>query len=185
MSVDVIGVLEISSIADGFKTLDTVVKEAPITVLKAEVINPGKYLIMITGDVASVEAAMDAGINAAGKSIIDHILLTNVDKQVIPAIKSCLAPPEWDAIGLLETYSVASAVEAADRSVKEADIHIVEIVTGNESGGKAILKISGAVGDVDAAMSSAVAMVSKKGQLCRDVIIPGPHSDIKGFVCGN
>lgn len=185
MNVDVIGILELSSIAEGFMTLDTVVKESPVTILKAEVINPGKYLIMITGDVASVETAMDAGINAAGKSIIDHILLTNPDCQIIPAIKSCRAPVEWDAIGLLETNSVAAAVEAADICVKEADIHIVGIVTGNEAGGKALLKISGAIGDIDTAMSSAVAVVSAKGQLCRDVILPGPHSDIKGFVCGD
>ncbi|MCK5156182.1 MAG: BMC domain-containing protein [Spirochaetales bacterium] len=185
MNVDVVGILELSSIADGFKTLDAVVKKSPITILKAELLNPGKYLIMISGDVASVEAAMDAGIIAGGKSIIDHILLSNLDKQVIPAIKSCIAPEEWDALGLLETNSVASAIEAADRSVKEADVHIVGIVTGNEAGGKAMLKLSGAIGDINTAMSSAAAMVKEKGQLCRDVIIPGPHSDIKEFVCGN
>lgn len=185
MNVDVIGVLEFSSIAEGFRTLDTVVKESPVTILKAEIINPGKYLIMLTGDVASVETAMDAGVNTAGESLIDHILLTNLDKQIIPVIKSCRAPEEWDAIGLLETNSVAASVEAADICVKEANIHIIGIVTGNEAGGKALLKISGAIGDINTAMSSAAAVVSEKGQLCRDVIIPGPHSDIKGFVCGD
>ncbi|NQT60183.1 MAG: BMC domain-containing protein [Bacteroidetes bacterium] len=185
MNVDVIGVLELSSIANGFKTLDSVVKESPVTILKAEVLNPGKYLIIITGDVASVESAMDAGIEVAGGSLIDHILLTNMDEQVIPSINSCHSPVEWDAVGFLETYSVAAAVEAADRSVKEANVHIVEIVTGNESGGKAMLKISGTIGNVDAAMSSAVTLVRDKGQLCSNVIIPRPHGDVKGFICGN
>ncbi len=185
MNIDVIGILEISSIANGFKTLDAVVKESPVTILRAEVINPGKYLIIITGDVASVESAMDAGTEAAGGTLIDHILLNNMDEQVIPSINNCHSPLEWDAIGLLESYSIAAAVEAADRSVKEANIHIVEIVTGNESGGKAMLKISGTVGDVDAAMSSAVALVRNKGQLCSNVIIPRPHGDVKGFICGN
>ncbi len=185
MNIDVIGILEISSIANGFQTLDAVVKESPITILKAEVVNPGKYLIIITGDLASVEAAMDAGIEAAGSSIIDHVLLSNMDEQVFPSINSCHVPLEWDAVGLLETYSVAAAVEAADRSVKEANIHIVEIITGNESGGKAMLKISGTVGNVEAAMSSAAALVRDKGQLCSSVIIPRPHGDVKGFICGN
>jgi len=185
MNIDVIGVLEISSIVNGFKTLDAAVKESPITILRAEVLNPGKYLIVITGDVASVESAMDAGIEAAGGTLIDHILLSNIDDKIIPSINSCHSPLEWDAVGLLETYSVASAVEAADRSIKEANIHIVEIVTGNESGGKAVLKICGTVGDVDAAMSAAVDLVRNKGQLCSNVIIPRPHGDIKGFICGN
>ena len=140
---------------------------------------------MITGDVASVESAMDIGISVAGTSLIDQILLNNLDKQVIPAIESCIAPEEWDSIGLLETKSVVSAVEAADLAVKEANIHIVGIVTGNETGGKALVKISGAIGDINTSMSSAVDMLSKKNQLYRDIIIPGPHIDIKGFVCGN
>jgi len=185
MNIDVIGVLEISSIANGFKTLDVVVKESPVTILRAEVLNPGKFLIIMTGDVASVESAMDAGIEASGGTLIDHILLSHMDEQVIPSLNSCQSPLEWDAVGLLETYTVAAAVAAADRSVKEANIHIVEIVTGNESGGKAMLKISGTLGDVDAAMISAVALVKDKGQLCSNVIIPRPHGDIKGFICGN
>ena len=185
MSVDVIGILELSSMADGFNTLDAVVKESPVTIIKAEPINPGKYLIMITGDVASVEAAMDVGIKIAGTSIVDHILLKNLDKHVIPAIKSCIAPEEWDAIGLIETISVASAVEAADLAIKEADVHIVGIITGNETGGKALVKLSGAIGDINTAMSSTVDMLKNKDQLYKDIIIPGPHIDIKGFVCGN
>jgi bacterial microcompartment shell protein len=185
MSVDVIGILELSSMAFGLNTLDAVVKEAPVIILKAEPINPGKYLIMITGDVASVEAAMDIGVKIAGDSIIDHILLKNLDEQIIPAIKSCSSPEEWDAIGLLETNSVASAVEAADNSLKEADVKIVGIICGNETGGKAMVKMSGAIGNINTAMSSAVIMLNNKNQLYKDIIIPGPHIDIKGFVCGN
>ncbi|MCK5672482.1 MAG: BMC domain-containing protein, partial [Spirochaetales bacterium] len=159
MSIDVIGILELSSMADGLNTLDAVVKEKPVTIIKAEPVNPGKYLMMITGDVASVEAAMDIGLKLAGNSIVDHILLKNLDKQVIPAITICRAPVEWDAIGLLETNSVAAVVEAADMAVKEAEIHIIGIVTGNETGGKALVKISGSIGDINSAMSSAVIML--------------------------
>lgn len=185
MSIDVIGVLELSSMADGLNTLDAVVKESPVTILRAEPVNPGKYLIMITGDVASVEAAMDIGLVIAGNSIVDHILLKNLDDQIIPAIKICRSPENWDAIGLLETSSVAAAVEAADLAVKEAEIHIIGIVTGNETGGKALVKISGSIGDINSAMSIAVLMLRNKNQLYKDIIIPGPHIDIKGFVCGN
>lgn len=185
MNVDIIGILELSSMADGYNTLDAIVKESPVTIVKAEPINPGKYLIIITGDVASVESAMDIGINVAGNSLIDQILLNNLDKQILPSIKSCFPPKEWDAIGLIETNSVAAAVEAADLAVKETDIHLVGIVTGNETGGKALVKISGTIGDVNISMSSVVEMLRKKNQLYRDIIIPGPHIDIKGFVCGD
>jgi len=185
MSIDVIGVLELSSMADGFFTLDAIVKEAPVTILKAEAINPGKYLIIISGDVASVEASMNIGISSGGKSIVDYVLLKNLDDKVLPAISACIVPEKWDAIGFLETKSVVSAVEAADMSVKAANVQIIGIHTGNETGGKAMVKICGAIGNINTAMDSAVALLTDKDQLYRDVIIPGPHSDIKGFVCGN
>ncbi len=185
MSVDVIGVLELSSMADGFFTLDSVVKEAPVTILKAEALNPGKYLIIITGDVASVQASMEIGIGSGGKSVVDSVLLTNLDTKVLPAISTCKVPEKWDAVGFLETKSVASALEAADVSVKAADVQIMGILTGNETGGKAMVKICGAIGNINTAMDSAVAFLADKDQLFRDVIIPGPHNDIKGFVCGN
>ena len=185
MSVDVIGVLEFSSMADGFYTLDAVVKEAPVSILKAEAINPGKYLIIITGDVASVEASMAIGVSSGGENIVDHAILKNLDDKVLPAISACIVPEKWDAIGFLETKSVASAIEAADISVKAADVQIIGIHTGNEAGGKAMVKICGAIGNINTAMDSAGTLLKEKDQLFRNVVIPGPHDDIKGFICGN
>jgi len=185
MIVDVVGIIELTSIADGFLVLDTLVKKSPVTIMRAETINPGKYLIAITGDVASVEAAMDEGLETGGTGIHDHILLRNLDEKFFSAIHQCVVPQQWDALGFLETYSVVSALEAADTAVKIAAVQVVEIAAGNETGGKAILKINGPVGDVTIAMEKIAAIAREKGQLCRDVIIPGPHSDIRGFVCGN
>lgn len=185
MNVNVLGVLELSSIADGLKVLDSMVKTAPVTILKAETINPGKYLILISGDVASVEYAMDQGLKYGKRSLIDHLLLKNIDEQIIPALISNKKAADADAIGILETLSVAACLETADMAVKASGVKILEIQTGNELGGKAALKISGTVGEVEDAMRIIVPFVSEKNQLYRDVIITGPHSDIKGFVYGN
>ena len=49
MIAEIIGLIELLSMADGYFVLDAMVKEVPVEILRAETINPGKYLIIITG----------------------------------------------------------------------------------------------------------------------------------------
>lgn len=185
MNVETIGAIELLSIACGYHTLDVIVKSAPVTILKGEIINPGKYLILISGEVASVEIAMDAGIEAAGEFLHDHILITSLNEHVLPALDAFLPPHELDALGIIESISVTGAIEAADRAIKEADISIVSIKTGNEAGGRGILTFSGSIGDTQQAIKAAVEALEARGRLFSKVIIPGPHPDFKGFFSGN
>ncbi|PKO97630.1 MAG: propanediol utilization protein, partial [Bacteroidetes bacterium HGW-Bacteroidetes-9] len=57
----VLGALEFSSIVVGYMAMDEMVKIAPITILDARTISSGKYLIIFSGDVASVEYAFSKG----------------------------------------------------------------------------------------------------------------------------
>ena len=185
MNTDIIGAIEYLSIADGYNSLDAIVKTAPVRILRAEIMNPGKFLIMFTGDVASVEMSMDAGIETGRASVFDHILITSLSSQVIPALGSQDKPREIDAVGIVESTSVPGAIDAADRAAKEADISIISIRAGNETGGRGILTISGPIGDVQPAMDAALSALKARDRLYRDVIIPGPHPDFKGFISGN
>ena len=185
MSVEILGAIELLSIADGYRSLDAIVKAAPVTILKGEILNPGKFLILISGDVASVEISMDAGIEAAGEMLHDHLLIQSLNEQVLPALDSTNTPKEIDALGIIESVSVPGAIDAADKAAKEADISIVSIKTGNETGGRGVLTFSGAVGDVQPAMDAAAAALQTDGRLYSKVIIPGPHPDFKGFFSGN
>ena len=185
MSIEIAGLIELTSIAQAYITLDDMVKMAPIDILKAEAVNPGRFLIIISGDVASVESAMNKALETAGESSFDHTLLRNLHEKVLQAVGKAHEPENWDAIGLLETTSVVSAVEAADYAVKIADVEVVEIVTSNEAGGKGLLKLNGPVGDINYAIETVAEKAREKDRLFRAVVIPGPHSDIKGFVSGN
>ena len=185
MSEDIAGLVELTSLADGYRTLDAMVKMAPVTVLKAEIINPGRFLIIVSGDLASVESVMDAALAAAGTNCHDHALLRNLHDSVLPSLEQPRKPEKWDALGLLETTSIVAAVEAADHAVKIADVEIVEITAGQEAGGKGLLRLNGLVGDINYAMKTIAARAEEKGRLLRKVIIPNPHNDIKGFVSGN
>ena len=56
-----LGLLELNSIARGVEAGDAMLKAAEVTLLKAGSVCPGKYTVVISGEVAAVKAAMDAG----------------------------------------------------------------------------------------------------------------------------
>lgn len=61
MDYHAIGLVEINSIAKGFEVCDAMAKTANVTVLVAKSICPGKYIVMIGGDVAAVRQSVEAG----------------------------------------------------------------------------------------------------------------------------
>lgn len=185
MKIEVLGILELNSIADGIGSLDAMVKAAPVRIIRAGAVNPGKYLILVTGDIASVEYSMDRGVEYGKQSLIDHLILNNVEEQVVSSLNSRSPAEDVEALGILETLSIASSIEAADRAVKTAEVRVLEIQSGNALGRKAALTMCGSAGDVEDAMGAAVPLVKGKNQHYRDVILSGVHSDIKGYVYGN
>jgi microcompartment protein CcmL/EutN len=181
MNTEVLGVLEFDSIAIGIKSLDEMVKKAPIKVIEARTICPGKYIIIITGDVASVESSMNAGKDTGKDKLVDELFLPMIHEDVVPAIGKIIKTDVWDAVGIIETLSVASSIEAGDILAKAGNVKIVEIRLAIGFGGKSYVKIIGSLDMVEAAMETAVEKVRRKGFLCMDTIIPKPHDELKSF----
>jgi microcompartment protein CcmL/EutN len=182
VTVDVIGVQEYSSIAAGVLALDALVKAAPVSLLATRIVNPGKLVVLFTGDVASVEASLAAGSAAAADTLLDELFIPNLHRFVIPAIRSVVAVREWDALGIIESLSVTAGIQAADAAAKEAEVEIPEIRLAGGMGGKSTVKLMGSLRDVQAALQAAVRRVEAGGKLCRQVVIPRPHPDIRSFV---
>ena len=180
--ITVIGVLEFTSIAAGIRALDAMVKAAPVTVLDTKTICPGKYVVLITGEVAAVDASLTAGKETSRPFLIDELFIPNLNFRVIPGIKGKVELADWDALGVIESFSVTASIEAADIAAKQADIQIPEIRLATGMGGKSYVKVVGAVEDVEAAVRAGVDYVQGKGLLCQQVIIPRPHPDIRRFV---
>ncbi|RKX76634.1 MAG: propanediol utilization protein [Spirochaetes bacterium] len=177
----VIGVLEFSSIAAGIQAMDGMVKEAPVKILDGRTICPGKFLIIITGDVASVDASLTAGKRIGEGYLVDELFIPRLHKQVIPAILGALECEIWDAVGVIESFSVTSSIVAGDLAAKEAPVVIPEIRLATGMGGKSYVKIVGSVEEVEAAMKAGAGYVKTRGLLCKEVIIPRAHPDIKAF----
>jgi microcompartment protein CcmL/EutN len=181
MEFIVLGVLEFSSIAIGIRALDEMLKIAPIRVIEARTICPGKYLIVFSGDVASVEFSYRQGFETGKEFIVDNLFLPLVHEDVIPAIGNKISSDEWKSIGIIETLSVAASIEAADTAAKVGGIRIVEIRLAIGFGGKSYVKIEGELDAVEAAIEAGSAKALTKGQLCMKTIIPRPHNELKPF----
>jgi len=182
MYVDVIGVQEYSSIAVGFLALDAIVKAAPVSILATRIVTPGKFIVLFTGDVASVEASLTAGKDSREGDLLDELFIPNLDRKVIPAIAGPVSVQEWDALGIIESLSVTAGIVAADLAAKEAEVRIPEIRLAGGMGGKSTIKVMGRLEDVEASLAAGAGYVQGKGLLCRQVLIPRPHPDIWGHL---
>jgi microcompartment protein CcmL/EutN len=177
-----IGLVETNSIALGVKAADAMLKTAAVELLLAEPTSPGKYLAVIGGDVAAVMASVEAGSAAAGGALVDSLIIPNLHVQVMPAIKGEANPQHVNAIGVVETYTVAAAIRAGDAAVKTAAVELLELRMARGLGGKGFVTFTGDVGSVQAAVEAAAAAASESGALQATVVIPSPHGDLKGHL---
>ncbi len=179
MSEPALGIVELQSIARGIVVADAMVKKAPVRILQCHPISPGKHLVIIAGGVAEVDEAMQAGIAAAGSTIVDRLFLPQVHESLTPLIAGKPAPAgKLESVAIFETYSVCSAIVAADAAVKAAEVVLVDLRLGQGIGGKAFFSMSGELYAVEAASLAAQAAI-EPGLLVGVELIPAPHDDLR------
>jgi len=178
MANDSLGLIELSSIAAGFQVSDAMLKASNVSLVLARSICSGKYMVMVRGDVAAVEAAVSAG-NAAGHfSVIDTFVIPNLHESIFPAISAATKVEELEALGVVESFSVASLIEGADAAVKTANVQLIEIRLAMALGGKAFVTLTGNVAAVQSAVDAGAAVVGQKGMLVNKVVIPHPRPEL-------
>jgi len=170
--------IELTSIASGFLACDAMLKAADVDLVLSRSICSGKYMVMVRGDVAAVEAAVSSGIAGTRFSVIDSFVIPNLHEAVFPAISGSTKVEMLDALGIVESFSVASLIEGADAAVKAANVQLIEIRLAMALGGKAFVTMTGNVSAVEAAVSAAAAMVGQKGMLVNKVVIPSPRPEL-------
>jgi len=174
-----IGFLELTSIAKGIEVSDAMLKAAQIEVYMTTPTCPGKYIILVYGDLSSVENAIRVGVRLGGEFVVEDLVIANVEEQIFPALTGTTETFEIGAVGIIECLSISSLIEAADASTKEANVKILEIRLGSGIGGKAYVTITGDVADVKAGISSGVEAIKDTGSLAYFTVIPSPHENFK------
>lgn len=168
-----LGMIEFKTVASGITATDVMLKTADVEVVQANPVCPGKYLATIAGELSAVRAAIDAAERYNSAMLIDKFILGNPHETVQPAISGALEIKNRGAIGILETYTAASAVVAADTAAKTALIDLVEIRLAKGMCGKSYIILTGSVSSVSAAIEKAKSGV-ENGLFLDSSVIAGP-----------
>ena len=166
-----IGMNEFMSIPTGMFACDAMLKAADVELVSAGCVCAGKYYIVVTGDVAAVRSAVEAGKADSESYLVDSLVIPNVDSQVAPAICACTSVEQLNALGIMECYSLCAAIHAADAAAKAADVTLLEVRLGRGLGGKSFVLLTGEVAAVEASIRAAEALEETQG-------LPSPHPDM-------
>jgi microcompartment protein CcmL/EutN len=172
-----LGLLEVESIAVGIEVGDAMAKRAPIDVIRAGTVHPGKYLILVGGAVADVEEALEAGREIGGLSVRDEVFLPNIHPDVVAAVRGARAPSGGEALGVIETATVAATIRAADAGLKGAQVRLLELRLADDLGGKGYLLFDGPVSEVEAAVEIGLSYV-ESGRGLQSRVIARLHAEM-------
>ncbi len=173
-----IGLIELSSIASGFLVADTMLKAGSIRLLLSRSICSGKYMVLIGGDTAAVEAAVAAGSEAANGCLIDSLVIPNIHPDVFVALGRTQPVQPEGALGILESFNVATLIRAADAVAKAASVTLLEVRLAMALGGKAFCTMTGDVASVQSAVAAGRQVIAEAGVLVNAVVISRPHPDV-------
>jgi microcompartment protein CcmL/EutN len=179
-----VALIELASIAAGFETTDALRKEAAVQVLRARAVSPGKFIILFTGSVEDTTSAWRRALEVGAESLIDQLLIPNIEPTLLALVRGGrpAVPEALDAVGIIETLSVASTIRAADIAAKTASIRLLDAQLAVGIGGKSYVTFTGEVSDVTAAVEAGAADAQRAGLLVRRVVIPRPHADMSGVL---
>jgi microcompartment protein CcmL/EutN len=177
-----IGMVEMTSVARGFYTADRMTKISEVEIITASSVCPGKYIVIVHGDIASVEDSVKTGEAYAGEFYVDSIVIPHVHDRVFPAIACADMPARIDAVGIVESFSLSAMLLAADAILKSAELEPIELRLGSGLGGKAYFTFTGDVAAVQTGVRAACSLAEPDGFLVNTEIIPAPSEKITAFL---
>lgn len=174
-----IGMIESQSIATGILMADAMLKASDVEVLASGTVCPGKHTTLIGGEVAAVQNSIDVGRRLGAGHVVDSFVIPNVHDSIFPAIRGGVVwPSELRSVGVIESFSIASLIQAADTAAKTAEVTLIDLRLGLAIGGKAFVTMMGDVAAVQAAVDAGAAGLEAQGLLVSKVVIPAPHKDL-------
>jgi len=187
-AVPALGFLELSSISRGLFLTDTVLKKAPVRIIASQPVSSGKHVLLFMGDVASVQEAHQAALELADGTMLKQVFIPGVHEKLAPYLDSLWLSsddssraPIGDAVGIVESTSLAGAVLAADTALKHARVSLCRMRLGQGIGGKAYFVLTGRQAEVEAAAEAATHCLQTLESLCRVDTIARPGDEAMAY----
>lgn len=173
-----IGVIELKCIPKGVEAADAALKSAGVEMVSAHPSCPGKYEIILSGSISNITAAVNHVVTRFDGYVIDSAIMGRIDEQVITALFGTATATPDGALGLVETFSAASAIKCADIAVKTSRVSIYDLRVSRGMGGKGVVMLTGEIGDVSAAVEAASNYAKGVASLSATSVIAAPHEDL-------
>ena len=174
-----LGIMEYRSVALGLQAADAMVKAAQIKIVMMQTVCPGQYIVMFDGKLSAVKMAIEVGKKEPFDTVlVDEYMLGNPDDSLFAAIYGTTEKGDIAAVGILEGYSVASIVGAADEIVKTSPVKLIEIRLARGMTGKSYAIFSGEVAAVEASMEKAKKLLIEEGLYLHSAVIAKPDRQI-------
>lgn len=130
---------------------------------------PGKYEILLTGNLSDVQTALERVRSFYGSYIVDAVLMGRIDESVVKALMGAQTAVATGALGIVETFSAASAIKAADTAVKTSKVEILDLRVSRGMGGKGVVMLTGEVSDVTAAVEAGGDYAKQQGAVLQQL----------------
>jgi microcompartment protein CcmL/EutN len=157
---------------------DTMLKAGNVRLILSRSICSGKYMVLIGGETAAVQSAVAAGAEVANGCLIDQFVIPNVHPDVFVALGRTTPVEPTGALGILESFNVATLIQGADAAAKAAAVQLLEIRLAMALGGKAFCTMTGDVSSVKSAIAAGRQVIGDAGVLVNAVVLSRPHPDV-------
>ena len=173
-----IGMVEYTTVSTGILAADTMVKTSDVDIIEAQTVCPGKYIVIISGELSAVRAAVDTSKTRYEEKLIDSFVLGNPHESIFSAIYGATDIQNVEALGVLETYSAASIIVAADVAAKTALVDLIELRIAKGMCGKSYMLITGSVASVTAAIEKTKKQIEDNGFFLDSSVIARPDEKL-------
>jgi hypothetical protein len=140
-----------------------------------------------------VEMSFNRALSIAGGQLCDSVLLPDAEPRLLPAFRDGVVrwPAPGDALGVLQSTSCPTLLNAIDQALKGAQVDLVELRLADGLGGRALATLWGEVFDVEAAIEIAESANARQLSFnpgVRDalstVVIPNADDEVRRAVSG-
>ena len=179
---DALAMLEMDSVAGGLSALDTLVKRASVQILEANLVEPGKFLILFEGSVAEVQESHAVVQEEYSGQVVSEMLLPMVHGALLDGLRGLQSYDSPDTLGVVEGVDVATTLRAADRALKDADVELCGIRVCTGLAGRAYFVVSGLQHDVEASVAAGRDVLNAVDRLHRSEVIARPHDEMVAWL---
>lgn len=177
-----LGLVEFKTIPKGIEAVDEMLKAAEVELVFASPICPGKYVVIVWGEVDDVGTSVKKAQQVGDIFTVDAYTIPNASEALLPAITGTTVIDKFEALGAIETISAVGAVQAGDIIAKASIVQLVEIRIARGLGGKGIVTYTGELGSVENANRAVLERMGQDGGIVSTAVIARPHQGLIGAI---